>query len=279
MNPVFELRNGVLIPQIGFGTWQIRNPHDIKESLRIALDTGYRHIDTAQIYGNEALIGEALQELNVPREELFITSKVWNTSQGYDQTMLAFEETLRKLQTNYLDLYLIHWPAVNLHQDYKTMNRETYRAMESLYNQGKTRAIGVSNFYVHHLEALLPHVEITPMVNQIEFHPGNPMPDVVSFCQARGILVEAYSPMMKGKVFQLPLLQEIAQKYHRTIPQIVLRWILDQGVLPLSKSITKERIVQNFDVFDFTLSKEDQEVIATLQSMGRVGTHPDVANY
>lgn len=279
MNPVFELRNGVFIPQIGFGTWQIRNPHDMKESLRTAIEAGYRHIDTAQIYGNEALIGEALQELNLPREELFLTSKVWNTSQGYESTLLAFEETLRKLQTNYLDLYLIHWPAVNLHQDYKAMNRETYKAMETLYKQGRIRAIGVSNFYVHHLEALLPHVEIFPMVNQIEFHPGNPMPDVVAFCQARGILVEAYSPMMKGKVFSVPLLQEMALKYHKTVPQIVLRWILDQGVLPLSKSITKERIIQNFEVFDFTLSKEDQEAIATLQSMGRVGTHPDVANY
>lgn len=279
MNPVFELRNGVLIPQIGFGTWQIRNPHDIKEALRVALEAGYRHIDTAQIYGNEALIGEALQELAVPREELFITSKVWNTSQGYESTLLAFEETIHKLQTSYLDLYLIHWPAVNLHQDYKTMNRETYRAMETLYKQGKVRAIGVSNFYVHHLEALLPHVEIVPMVNQVEFHPGNPLPDVVSFCQTRGILVEAYSPMMKGKVFHVPLLQEIAQKYGKTIPQIVLRWILDQGVLPLSKSITKDRIIQNYDVFDFSLTNEDQEAIASLQSMGRVGTHPDLANY
>lgn len=151
--------------------------------------------------------------------------------------------------------------------------------METLYKQGKVRAIGVSNFYVHHLEALLPHVEIVPMVNQVEFHPGNPLPDVVSFCQTRGILVEAYSPMMKGKVFHVPLLQEIAQKYGKTVPQIVLRWILDQGVLPLSKSITKDRIIQNYDVFDFSLTNEDQEAIASLQSMGRVGTHPDLANY
>ena len=279
MNPVFELRNGVMIPQIGFGTWQIKDEEEMKTALQYALDVGYRHIDTAQIYGNEALIGAVLKSCSIPREELFITSKVWNSSQGYDQTMLAFEESLAKLQTTYLDLYLIHWPAVNLHPNYQEMNQATYKAMEELYRQGKVRAIGVSNFHPHHLRSLFKTATIIPHVNQIEFHPGNPMPDVVDFCRENNIFIEAYSPMMKGKVFQSEVLQSIASKHQRSIPQIVLRWIIEQGICPLSKSITPKRIEQNIQLFDFSLDETDHVAIHSLSFMGRVGTHPDLAQF
>ncbi|MDP2425162.1 MAG: aldo/keto reductase [Candidatus Izemoplasmatales bacterium] len=279
MNPVFELSNGVLIPQLGFGTWQIKELSDIKTALTKAIEVGYRHIDTAQVYGNEEGIGEVLQSCGIPREELFITTKVWNSSQGYESTLKAFAQSCQKLQTDYIDLYLIHWPAVNLHANYQHMNQETWRAMEELYRLGKVRAIGVSNFFGHHLDSLLQTATIRPMVNQIELHPGNPANELVSKCQELGILVEAYSPMMKGKVFQIDLLLELANKYQRTVPQIVLRWILDRGIVPLSKSITPERIEQNAQIFDFELSQEDHERINELSTIGRIGTHPDHATF
>jgi methylglyoxal/glyoxal reductase len=279
MNPVFELSNGVLIPQLGFGTWQIKELSDLKTSLTKALEVGYRHIDTAQVYGNEEGIGQVLQSCGIPREELFITTKVWNSSQGYESTLKAFAQSCQKLQTDYIDLYLIHWPAVNLHTNYQFMNQETWRAMEELYRLGKVRAIGVSNFFSHHLDSLLQTATIRPMVNQIELHPGNPANELVKKCQELGILVEAYSPMMKGKVFQIDLLLELANKYHRTVPQIVLRWILDRGIVPLSKSITPERIEQNAQIFDFELSQEDHERINELSNIGRIGTHPDHATF
>lgn len=273
------LSNRTSIPLIGYGTWQIPDGQPVKEAVLEALALGYRHIDTAQIYGNEQGIGDALKESGIPREDIFLTTKVWNRSQGYASTLQAFHESLAKLQTDYVDLYLIHWPAVNIHEDYAKMNRETWRAMEELYRQGKAKAIGVSNFLPHHLERLLPHVTIVPMVDQIEFHPGNPAKDVLDYCHAKGIVVEAYSPMMKGRVFDIPELQKIALKHGKTIPQIVLRWIVEQNVVVLTKSVTPSRMKDNLDVFDFELDAEDKASIAALSSYGRSGTHPDQARF
>lgn len=274
-----KLSNQTSIPLVGYGTWQIPDGEPVKSAVLEALRQGYRHIDTAQVYGNEQGIGDAIQASGVPRGEIFLTTKVWNRSQGYHATLQAFSESLSKLQTDYVDLYLIHWPAVNLHEDYAKMNRETWRAMEELYLQGKAKAIGVSNFLPHHLERLLPHTNIVPMVNQIEFHPGNPAKDVLDYCIERGIAIEAYSPMMKGRVFQIPELETIAKKHGKTIPQIVLRWIVDQDVVVLTKSVTPKRMQENLDIFDFDLDDEDKRLIASLESYGRSGTHPDLAKF
>lgn len=279
MQPVYTLKNGVTIPKIGYGTWQIPEGNDVIEAVKTALKVGYRHIDTAMIYRNEEGVGQALIESKIPRNEIFLTTKVWNTDQGYEATLQAFETSLKKLKTDYLDLYLIHWPAVNIYEDSVKMNQETWRAMEKLYEEGKVRAIGVCNFFEHHMEALLKTAKIHPMVNQIEINPGNPATELVKFCQAKDILVQAYSPMMKGKVLAIPLLEEIANKYHKTIPQVVLRWLIDRGINPLSKSVTTERMKANFDLFDFTLTEEEHERIDALKTMGRVGTHPDEAKF
>ncbi len=279
MNRHHTLANGVIIPDIGFGTWQIPDGEPVQKAVLDALDAGFRLIDTAAIYGNESGIGEALRTTAIPRSEIFLTTKVWNGDQGYESTLRAFSASLEKLGTDYVDLYLIHWPAVNLYPDYKQTNRETWRAMEKIYGEGKARAIGVCNFFPHHFEGFYEAARVKPMVDQIELHPGNPAADVVAYCHAHGILVEAFSPMMKGKVFELPVLAEIAAKHGRTVPQIVLRWILDQGIVPLSKSVTPERIRSNFDVFGFRLDEEDREKIATLAVLGRVGSHPDKARF
>ncbi|HOI47259.1 MAG TPA: aldo/keto reductase [Bacilli bacterium] len=279
MNEYYVLSNGVKIPKIGFGTWQIPDGEVAKNAVRTAIEVGYRHIDTAAIYGNEVGVGQGIKESGVPRNEIFLTTKVWNTDQGYESTKKAFQTSLDKLQTDYVDLYLIHWPAVNIFDNYVEKNLETWRAMEDIYRSGKARAIGICNFFEHHLEPLLEKAVIKPMVNQIEINPGNPADDVVSFCESKGILVQAYSPMMKGKIFDIPLLQELAQKYQRTISQIVLRWVIERGINPLSKSVTVERIRDNFDIFNFSIEPSDMEQIKTLSNLGRVGTHPDKARF
>jgi diketogulonate reductase-like aldo/keto reductase len=279
MNQCYELSNGVKIPKIGFGTWQIPDGQVAIDAVKMALQVGYRHIDTAAIYGNEIGVGKGIIESNVPREEIFLTTKVWNTDQGYESTLKAFETSLKKLNTNYVDLYLIHWPAVNIFENYQQKNLETWKAMEEIYRSGKAKAIGVCNFFEHHLTPLLEKATIKPMVNQIEISPGNPADDVVAFCEKNKIQVQAYSPMMKGKIFDIPLLQELAQKYQRTIPQIVLRWIIERNINPLSKSITAERIASNYHIFDFQLTKEDMIRIKSLGHLGRVGTHPDKARF
>lgn len=279
MNEYYVLSNGVKIPKIGFGTWQIPDGEVAKNAVKNAIQVGYRHIDTAAIYGNEVGVGQGIKESGVPRNEIFLTTKVWNTDQGYESTKKAFQTSLDKLQTDYVDLYLIHWPAVNIFENHIEKNLETWRAMEDIYRSGKARAIGICNFFEHHLTPLLEKAVIKPMVNQIEINPGNPADDVVRFCENNGILVQAYSPMMKGKIFDIPLLQELAQKYQKTISQIVLRWIIERGINPLSKSVTTERIRDNFDIFNFSMEPNDMEQMKTLSSLGRVGTHPDKARF
>jgi diketogulonate reductase-like aldo/keto reductase len=198
------------------------------------LKLGYRHIDTAAIYENEEAVGVGIKESKVPREEIFLTSKVWNDDQGYENTLKAFDLSLKKLGTNYLDLYLIHWP--------KTLNKDTWRAMEKLYKEGKIKAIGVSNFKVHHLEDLLETAEIVPMVNQVEYHPQFPQTETHEFCKEHNIQLEAWGPLMQGKIFNIELMKELSSKYGKTIAQIALKWDLQMGVVTIPKSVTPSRI-------------------------------------
>ena len=274
----YVLANHISIPSIGFGTWKSPNGEIAKNAVIEAIKCGYTHIDTAAIYGNEESVGQAIKEANVPREKLFITSKVWNDDRGYEKTIKAFEETMRKLDCEYLDLYLIHWPnPIAFREQMVEMNNETWRAMEDLYKTGKIKAIGVSNFKRHHLEEL--SYTIKPMVNQIEFHIGCLQKDTVSYCKDNHILVEAWSPLGNGKIFDCVEMQEFAHKYNKSIAQIAIRYVLQKGVLPLPKSVTKERIIENLNVDDFIISDEDMKALDRLDIDINSNTDPDTANF
>ncbi len=275
----FELTGGVGIPCIGYGTWQTPDGEVAAASVAAAIEAGYRHIDTAAVYGNEQSVGEGIARGGVPRDQLFITSKLWNTERGYEKTLAAFEKTCADLGTDYLDLYLIHWPASE-HQfeDWEEVNLATWRAMCELHQAGKIRAIGVSNFLPHHLEALMK-TDVAPMVDQIEFHPGCMQAKTVEYCREHGILVEAWSPLGCGRVLQNADLGAIAAKYGKSVAQICIRWILQHEVLPLPKSVTPSRIRENADVFDFELSAEDMAAIDALGEFGGSGLHPDKVDF
>lgn len=263
-----KLNNGVEMPWLGLGVFRTEEGEEVETAVKAALKHGYISIDTASIYQNERGVGKAIRESGVPREEIFLTSKVWNTEQGYKTTLDAFEESLQKLQTNYLDLYLIHWPKGKL-------SVETWKALEELYQKGKIRAIGVSNFLVHHLEDFLPECKIIPAVNQVEFHPVLLQPELLKYCQSKNIQLEAWSPIMKGKVNDVPLIKELAAKYGKTPVQIVLRWDIQKGVVTIPKSVKPERIISNADIFDFELSSNDVVKIDLLDQNRRLGFHPD----
>lgn len=260
------LHNGVKMPWLGFGTFRIESGEITKNAVLEALRIGYRHIDTAKVYENEKSVGEAIKESGIPREDIFLTTKVWNTDQGYEETLKAFNKSLEKLGTDYLDLYLIHWP--------KDKNIETWKALEKLYKEKKIRAIGVSNFKIHHLEELFKETEIIPMVNQVECHPQFPQNELKAFCVKHKIQLEAWGPLMQGKIFDKTLIKELAQKYQKTIAQIALRWQIQRGVVVIPKSITPSRIKENSEIFDFTLSNEDMELINSLEG-DRIGPDPD----
>lgn len=271
----YTLANGVKIPCLGYGTWRMQDGPDTLAALQTALAQGYRHIDTAAYYGNEASVGRALRASGIPREAVFLTSKVWNTDRGYASTKAAFQATLDRLGTDYLDLYLIHWPAAaNRFDDWEAINRDTWRAMTELYQAGKIRAIGVSNFRPHHLKALL-ETEVPPMVDQIEFHPGCQQGETLAFCRDQGILVEAWSPLARGRVLDHPLLVSLGKKHGKTPAQICLRWCLDQGALPLPKSVTPARMAENAGIFDFALDEADLAAVAALPPFGGSGHDPD----
>lgn len=263
------------IPAIGFGTYQARNKEGV-DSVRHALDAGYRLIDTAAIYRNEEAVGKGIRESGISREDIFVTSKVWREVLGYDSTKKALEESLRQLQLDYLDLYLIHWPANARNFDnWKEVNAETWRAMEECQSEGKIKSIGVSNFWIEHLEPLLESCEVIPAVNQIEFHPGYWQPKVYDYCKDKGILIEAWAPLAKGDALKNETIRALADKYQKTEAQICLRWAIDHGTVPIPKSTTPERIKQNMDVFDFELKEEDILAIDRISHMGFSGELPN----
>lgn len=273
------LNNGVSIPVIGYGTWQSPDSDVTVNGVKTAVGCGYRHIDTAAVYGNEVSVGKGINECGIPREELFVTSKVWNTERGYDTTLAAFEKTLQDLGCDYLDLYLIHWPAAaHMFAHWEQINLDTWKAMTELYKAGKIKAIGVSNFKPHHLETLMK-TEIKPMVNQIEFHPGLLHKETVDYCKNNGILVEAWSPLGTGRMLGHPLLNEIASNHQKTTAQVCIRWCLQHDVLPLPKSVTPSRIEENLQVFDFELDKEEMRMIDALDNFGGSGLDPDEVDF
>ena len=264
----FELHNGVQMPYFGLGVYQSDDGSEVINAVKAALNHGYRHIDTAAIYHNEEGVGTGIRESSVKREDVFLTSKVWNIDQGYDTTLKAFEASLERLGTDYLDLYLIHWPKGEL-------SKETWKALEKLYMEERVRAIGVSNFLQHHLEDLLPSVEIVPMVNQMEFHPYLVQQDLIDFCTSKNIQYEAWSPLMQGHIFELDMMKDLASKYNKTIAQVVLRWDLQKGVITIPKSSKPERIKANANLFDFELSDEDVQLLDSLEKGKRFGPDPD----
>ncbi|MGT2812135.1 aldo/keto reductase [Streptococcus minor] len=256
----YTLSNGVQIPKIGFGTWQIPDGTEVYNSVSHALKVGYTHVDTAQIYCNEEGVGRAIADSELAREKIFLTTKIWNDKHDYELAKASIDESLEKLSVDYVDLLLIHWPnpaALRENDAWKAGNAGAWKAMEEAYKLGKVRAIGVSNFMIHHLEALFETAEIKPHVNQVLLAPGCPQEELVSFCRQHGILLEAYSPLGTGSIFDNPLVQELAQKYGKSIAQIALRWSLQKGFLPLPKSVTPNNIEDNLQIFDFELSAED----------------------
>lgn len=263
------LNNDVKMPQLGLGVYKVSN-EDVVSVISSAIETGYRSIDTAQFYDNERGVGEAIKKSNFAREELFITTKVWNTHQGFDKTLQAFEESMEKLGLEYIDLYLIHWPT-------PMFNRyvETYKALEELYKVGRVKAIGVSNFHIEHLQRLFDECEIKPVLNQVECHPYLQQKELKAFCKQHNIYVESWSPLARGGILANEKLQSIAKKHGKTPAQIVLRWHIQEDSIVIPKSVTPSRIQENFQVFDFELKIEDMEQIATLDRNERTGRDPN----
>ena len=275
-NDVYVLSNGVEIPCIGFGTWQTPDGDVAREAVKSAIKAGYTHIDTAQAYGNEESVGQGIKESGVAREDLFITTKLWNMSHSYELCKRDFEESLKKLGLDYVDLYLIHWPnPITFRDHWQEANAETWKAMEELYKEGKIRAIGISNFRQHHIDELLKTAEIKPMVNQIRLCPGETQDELVEYSRTKGMILEAYSPLGTGKIFDVPEMQALAEKYGKSIAQICIRWSLQQGYLPLPKSVTASRIEENIKVFDFELEESDVKLIAGLTGCVGVSGDPD----
>ncbi len=266
------MSNGVEIPYFGLGVYLVRDGEKVVNSVTYALDAGYRHIDTAAFYNNEKGVGEAINRSNVKRKDIFVTSKVWNSDQGYDKTLKAFDASTEKLGFEYLDLYLVHWPV-------KGKYKETWKAMERLYKEKRVRSIGISNFLKHQIEDLKQSIEIMPMINQMEFHPYLVQQNLIDYCNENGIVYEAWSPLMQGKMLSDSLINKLAAKYGKTAAQIILRWDLQKGVVTIPKSIKKERVISNSQIFDFELSQDDMKMIDGLDRHERIGPDPDNFNF
>ncbi|MFB7640778.1 aldo/keto reductase [Peribacillus butanolivorans] len=266
------LHNGVKMPWFGLGVFKVEEGPELVNAVKVAIKHGYRSIDTAAIYENEEGVGqgirEGLKEAGISREDLFVTSKVWNADLGYESTIAAYETSLKKLGLEYLDLYLIHWPVEGKY-------KEAWKALETLYKEGKVKAIGVSNFQIHHLKDVIKDAEVKPMVNQVECHPRLTQKEVQAFCKEQGIQLEAWSPLMQGELLDNEVLQEIATKYGKSVAQVILRWDLQNGIVTIPKSTKEHRIVENSSVFDFELTEEDMNRISELNQNHRVGPDPD----
>lgn len=272
INGKVTLNNGVEMPYLGLGVFQIQDGTEVINSVSHALKHGYRHIDTASLYGNEKGVGEAVKKCGIQREEIFITTKVWNSDQGYDKTLKAFDLSLEKLSLDYLDLYLVHWPVNGKY-------KETWKALEEIYNQGKVRAIGISNFLKHHIDDLLQSANIVPAVNQMEFHPYLIQQHLFDYCLDVGIRYEAWSPLMQGNFLNDTTLQSLSKKYSKNAAQIILRWDLQKGVITIPKSIRKDRIISNADIFDFEILDSDMRLIDSLDKNFRFGADPANFNF
>lgn len=267
--PEINFNNGEKIPQEGLGVFLMKDKDQFMKAIKWAINAGYRHFDTAAFYGNEGWLGQALKESGLKREDFFITSKVWNSDHGYDKTKAAFEKSLKKLDMDYLDLYLIHWPADHY--------IESWQAMEELYKAGKIKSIGVSNFKEHHIEDLMAHTEVKPVIDQVETHPYFQQKELVKFLHDHEIAHEAWSPMGRGSdgIFEDTVLKDIAAKHHKTIAQVILRWHLQRQTVIIPKSVHEDRIKENIDLYDFELTNEDMNRIAALDTGKRIYRDPD----
>lgn len=276
----YQLSNGQTIPVIGFGTWQAPDGVVAEKAVTDALAAGYRHIDTAAIYKNEASVGRAIKNSGIRREDLFITTKLWNDCHTFEKATEAIDDSLDRLGIDYIDLYLIHWPnPLEIRGEYGKYNAESWRAMEAAVKAGKIKSIGVSNFRPHHLKELLKTAKVKPVVNQIFLNPSDHQSEVVEFCQEHDILLEAYSPLGTGEILTLSELNDIAKRYKKTSAQVVLRWSLQKGFLPLPKSVTKERIKENLAIFDFELSKSDMKLLDQLEGKAGFAKDPDNVSF
>ncbi|MFE7064840.1 aldo/keto reductase [Sutcliffiella sp. NPDC057660] len=266
------LHNGVKMPWFGIGVFKVEEGPELVNAVKTAIQQGYRSVDTAAIYENEEGVGEGIragmETSSIAREDLFVTSKVWNADLGYESTIEAYEKSLRKLGLEYLDLYLIHWPVEGKFKD-------AWRALETLYKEGRVKAIGVSNFHIHHLEELMKEAEIKPMVNQVEYHPRLTQHNLHAFCKEQGIQLEAWSPLMQGQLLDNNELKEIADRHGKSVAQVILRWDLQNEVVTIPKSIKEQRIIENSSIFDFDLTQEDMTRIDALNEDHRVGPDPD----
>ena len=267
-----KLANGTTIPRLGLGVWRVEDGQQVIDSVKWALQAGYRLIDTAAAYNNEEGVGEGIRQSGVPREEIFVTTKLWNSDQGYESALKAFDQSLEKLGLDYVDLYLIHWPVKDKYKD-------SWRALEEIYASGRAKAIGVSNFHKHHIQDVLADAKVKPMVDQIELHPTLIQKELRDYLSQEGIAVEAWSPLGQGNLLKEPLLVKIGDKYGKSAAQVIIRWHLQNDIIVIPKSVHEDRIKENFDVFDFELSQDDLKAIDELNTGERFGSDPDNFNF
>ena len=280
LTDTFKLNNGRKIPCIGYGTFQTPDGKSVEDGVKEALKIGYRHIDTAYFYQNEKGVGKAIRESGVKREDIFVTSKLWNSDRGYESAKAAFEKTMDNLGLEYLDLFLIHWPAIKKQFDNaEEINANTWKAFEEIYETGRVKAIGLSNFLPHHIDELMKTAKIKPMVNQIEFHPGFAQIETAKYCLENDIVVEAWSPLGRKEVLENETLVELAKKYNKSTAQICIRWVLQHDILPLPKSVTPSRILENSQVFDFEISEDDMKTIDNIPCCGGQCANPDDVDF